>query len=263
MSPDVGERRYLGAVRFVEATTRAQVQPPIVVRATNASFFANRSGLFVVQSAGGLAAHNDSFEAAPTLPKAGSVRVSGTVRDPAWRFLPRRFRLDLPRDASPDKPRDADSLFRPVDVPLLAAPGAPTEPNWALFRATLVRADDRSRLGGALVRVRRQSDGAELALGMSDLGRDPADLSRTRRTVGEVLVPVAGLPITVWSSGPGPVVVNEIPVVVEIAYADPGADGFPDPDALAALPVSAANRFPFNLASGKALLAGELGVTLP
>ncbi|XXY17243.1 hypothetical protein WME88_54325 [Sorangium sp. So ce216] len=260
---DIAERRYLGAVRFVEATTRTPIRGPLLVSAENARFFVNRRGLHVIETADGLAAHGDSFEGAPPSPALRSMHVSGVVRDASLRYLPRRFRLELPRDPDPAHAGSPDSLFQPVEIPLYPAPGAATEPGWTLLRATLLRQDDRSRLPGAFLRIRRASDDVELAAGISDVGRDPVDPSRPRRTAGEALVPVAGLPITHWNHDPGPVLVNRVDVVVEVTHAPPAGDGIPDPDALAALPVNAANRWSFQLASGRTLLAGELGVTLP
>ncbi|WP_437876389.1 hypothetical protein [Sorangium sp. So ce513] len=262
IAPDLEERRYLGAVRFVEATTRAPIRGPLVVTAENATFFVNRRGLHVIASAEGLAAHGDSFESAPPSPALRSVPVSGVVRDPSHRYLPRRFRIELPRDADPAHAGSPDSLFQPVDIPLYPSPGAPTEPGWALLRATLLRRGDRSRLPGAFLRVRRASDDVELAAGLSDVGRDSIDPAGARRTAGEALVPVARLPITVWNHDPGPVLVNFVEVVVEVTHAPLASDGIPDPDALAALAVNAANRWSFQLASGRTLLAGELEVTL-
>jgi hypothetical protein len=229
---ELAERRVLGAVRFLDATTRLPVRSPLAVTGGDGvRLVRNRQGLWVLLEAPGLEEHTESFLAPPSEPAVGSVPVELTVSDPGDRYLPRLVALRLPRDPDPDHAEEEDSLFRPVDALLYPAPAASVMPGWAVIRATVVRAGSREPLAGALLRVVRQSDGEVLARALTDW-RD--------RVRGEALVAVPGVPVTTWGEGEPdePVLVHEVPVSLE-AFFDPafdpdaGAGGRPpDPDRL-------------------------------
>jgi hypothetical protein len=213
------DRRVLGAVRFLDATSQLQVRTGLRVQAETARLRINGSGLFVIWSAQGLEAHESGFENPPASPAVGSVQVVLTVSDTALRYLARRCTLRLPRDPDVDKIGLKNSLFQPVDVRLFLAPTAPVLSGWSLIRATVKKAGSDSVLAGALIRVLKTADQTLLASGLSD--------SR-----GEALVAVPGIPVTTFGEGGGGAVIGtEIDVAIQTIF-DPASAGVPDPDDL-------------------------------
>ncbi|MDQ8021929.1 MAG: hypothetical protein REI94_08830 [Moraxellaceae bacterium] len=204
------EHRVLAGLRCVDATTGAVVGSGLQLSAPGARLVRNLSGLWVVHSVSApasLAAHAESFNAAPASPATGSEDLIITVRDASGRYLSRIASVALPRDPDPDNADAEDSLFRPVDIPLYPASHAALVANWAELRISLRANGNNDALGGALVRV--VSEGDVLARGLTDWR-------------GEALVPVAGIPVTTWSTQPGAVTVNEIDATIEV-YFDPAS----------------------------------------
>jgi hypothetical protein len=189
------ERRVLGALRCIDATTLAQVDDPLSVSASDARLVRNRSGLYVIRSWTRLAAHEQAFDEPPASPSAGSESLPVEVRDPSGRYLGRRVAIALPRDPSPAHADEPGSLFRAVDVPMYPSASAPVSANWVELRVTVRETASGDALGGALLRVVAGS--RVLARGLTDWR-------------GEALVPVSGVPVTTWSTEPGAVVVTEI-----------------------------------------------------
>lgn len=215
------ERRMLGALRFVDAVTGQRLDDGLAVSSDVAEFRRNRPGDYAIFAAVGLESHADEFDVPPvpvvppdpqdTAIALGSVPVTLTVRDHARRYLARQVTVLLPRDADPLNATNPDSLFSPILVPLYPSPDGPTWPGWAVIRAT-------TNLANALLRVVRVSDDALLGSGMTD-------------ERGEALVGVAGIPITTFSGGAGPVLATTVDVEIQV-IADPAAVGAPDPDDL-------------------------------
>src|SRR5262249_60336748 len=87
------------------------------------------------------------------------------------------------------------------------SPSAPVGVNWAVLRVNVTEPNTGDALGGALLRVR--SNGTVLARGLTDWR-------------GEALVPVVGVPVTTFSEDAHAVVISEIAVSLEAAFA-PGA----------------------------------------
>ena len=249
------DHRVLGALRLVDATTLAPVDEPMFVAAPGARLIRNRSGLYVIRSWTRLAAHEAAFDAPPAAPPAGSESLNVDVRDPSGRYLSRRVTVALPRDANPARADEVISLFQPVDVPMYPSASSPLSANWVELRASVRESASGDALGGALLRV--VAGPRLLARGLTDWR-------------GEALVPVAGVPVTTWSTEPGAVVVSEIAASLE-CYFDaaagtrtpmanvragmaPPAAPLPDPQALegarAGLPQSVV---PVVLAAGRAL----------
>jgi hypothetical protein len=239
------DRRILGAVRFLDATTGLMIRTPLDVQAPGAHLVRNRSGYYVIDSFTGFDDYIASFQTAPA---AGAAVMAGQVDDPDRQYLPRRFSVSLPRDADPANAAQPTSVFRAADVLLFASPVGGVSPLWAVIRAAVTRAGTSTALAGALIRVRRASDNAVLARGISDWR-------------GEALVAVPGIPVTTFGAGPGPVTQTGIDVVVETIY-DPAATPPPDPDDLdtrGALPRGTTN---LHLVAGETL-AAPLTVPLP
>lgn len=202
------ERRVLGALRCVDATTGVAIGQALEVEVATpdgaaARLLRNRSGLYVIDLAPGLEAHAAAFAQPPAdAPRA----YVATLRDPAGHYLPRLAGLTLPRDPDPAHADQPGSLFRPVDIPLYPSGTAPVGANWAVLRISLA-GPGGDRLGGALLRLSR--NGTVLARGLTDWR-------------GEAMLPVSGVPVTTWSDDPGAVVVSELEVEVEAVF-DPAA----------------------------------------
>src|SRR5690349_23709536 len=97
---DVSERRILGAFRMVSAVTETSVDRDFVVDAGKLKVVRNRSGVFVVRDAPGmhdLTAKSDVQEVA--LPPQQQFELM--VKDDGFVYLPRRFKLTLPRKIAP------------------------------------------------------------------------------------------------------------------------------------------------------------------
>jgi hypothetical protein len=201
------EQRVLGALRCVDAPTLVPVEQPFTFEAEGVRLLRNLSGLVVIREWTELAAHAVTFEAPPAEPPTGSLSLEITVRDPSGRYLPRRIRLALPRDPRPERAAEPDSLFVPIDIAMYPSTSAPVGANWVELRVTVTEAASGDALGGALLRV--VSEGRVLARGLTDWR-------------GEALVPVAGVPVTTWSTEPGAVVVSEIPATLETVF-DPAS----------------------------------------
>jgi hypothetical protein len=221
--PDVVDIRALGALRFVDATTRARVTAPLRVTAPGVRFVRNLSGAYTVAAAPGLQAHVETFPSPPASPALGSVSLAVSVSDPGGRYLDRASRLQLPRTADPAQAADPASLFQPVLVPLYPSPSAPLEPGWAVVRISL-RDSGGAGLAGAYLRLRRATQPTEqdppLARGLADAR-------------GEAMVAVAGIPVTNFEAEEedGPVLSSAIDAVLE-AYFDENAGAPPDPDVI-------------------------------
>jgi hypothetical protein len=201
------EQRVLGALRCVDATTLTPIEQPITVEGDGVRLLPNQRGLHVIREWTPLAAHAAAFEAPPPEPPVGGLSLALTLRDPSGGYLPRRVRIALPRDPSPERAAEPDSLFRPVDVLMFPSPSAPVGANWVELRVTVAEAASGDALGGALLRV--VSEGQVLARGLTDWR-------------GEALVPVAGVPVTTWSTEPEAVVVTEIVATLEAVF-DPAS----------------------------------------
>lgn len=202
-TPERAEARVLGALRCVDASTRAVVAGPLQAHIAGARLRRNRSGLLVIVQADALAEHEAAFLAPPAAPGLGSVPLTVALDDPAGRYLPRLARLALPRDPDPEHADREDSLFRPIEIAMYPASRAPLGANWAVLRVTAHALAGGDALGGALLIVR--SGTGVLARGLSDWR-------------GEALVPVPGVPVTTWSDDPDDVVVSEVAVQLELVF---------------------------------------------
>lgn len=254
-------RRVLAAVRFTDPMTGRGVLGPLRLDPSDAEWFRNRSGLFVLAWLPGLEDHASAYDTPPAAPPVDSVTVQGVVRDNAQRYLPRAFSFSLPRDpADPDAGTDAD-LYTPVDVPLQLAPSARLERDWAALwvRVELPITPDRPQpvpAEGALVRLSNADGTAVLAL---------------TGARGEALAVMPGIPR--FGIGDGlddPVLVTHVPhtldVVTDLARTDPVTGrrrdaSVPDPEDLWArrAALSTASQ-PIDLSAGQ---RGSLTITLP
>src|SRR5690606_23625234 len=108
------ESRILAAIRFVDASTAADLSTPLMLEvvAGRAVLFRNRSGRYVVASWSELAEHEGSFDAPPAAPVVGSRELQLRVSDPTGRYLPRRVTLALPRDPDAANAAEPDSLLQ-------------------------------------------------------------------------------------------------------------------------------------------------------
>lgn len=202
------ERRVLGALSCVDATTGAPLDVALRLEAPEgARIRRNRSGLFVLHEWAPLANHSAAFLDAPPAPLDGPKTLTLGLSDPLGTYLPRMVSLTLPLDADPAHAEQDGSLFRPQRVPMYPASTARLGANWAAVHASLFEAGSGDALGGVLLRV--VSAGQVIARGLSDWR-------------GEALVPVAGIPVTTWSTEPGAVIVTQIDATLE-AFFDPSS----------------------------------------
>jgi hypothetical protein len=227
------ERRVLGAIRLIDATTGRPLHRPLSVSAEGVRFLLNRAQLYVISRAPGLEAHTTAFEAPPEVPPPGSRAIEITIDDPLGEYLPRRATIPLPRSPAPgaDKP----DLFAPEAVTVLPSPNAALRQNWSGVRLSLRLADGRP-VRGALINLRSHAANEDedrlVASGLSD-------------ERGEALVILPGLPVSrsVGTAEPteepqpeaddGEVTTPETPVTLEIVV-DPDLPWPVDPTRLMA-----------------------------
>ena len=231
------ERRVLGAIRLIDATTGRPLHRPLSVSAEGVRFLVNRAQLYVISQAPGLEAHSAAFAAPPETPTTGSAPIEITIDDPLGEYLPRRATIPLPRSAAPGA--DEPDLFAPEAVSVLPSPNAALRQNWSGVRLSLRLADDRP-VRGALINLRRHAgdedpDGGEEELVASGLSDER----------GEALVILPGLPVSrsAGASEPGEepppdtddgeVTTPETPVTLEIVV-DPDLPWPVDPTRLMA-----------------------------
>lgn len=252
------DRRVLGAVSFVDATTRLRITSPLTVEASGLRLIRNRRGLYVITRAPGLNAYTSVFLEQPRPPDAGAVALESVpielkVSDPRFEHMPRRSTIRLPRDPDPAKAGQASSLFTPVEVALFPSPTAGVAPGWAVIRATVREKGTNKLLPWSLLRVMSNGGAPRLlALTIAD-------------NRGEALVAVPGIPITTFGETEGAVVATELDATVEVVFdpnvkkldgletlragEDPNAGYIPDPDQLKLRP--AVDSFKFKIASGR------------
>lgn len=247
------DRRVLGALRFLDAATNAPLQRRLRIESSpQARFTRNRSGLYVITAAAGLAAYTSLFERQPEQPDEKavpfeSIALDLTVRDPAEEYLPRLAACRLPRRSNLPRPGEPfppnwkpGPLFSPVDIPMFRAPAAPTAPNWAVVHAWVANAASRKPLPGALLRVLR--NGRPVALGLAD-------------ERGEALVAVPGLPRITWPEDESgdTVLVSEIDATLEAVW-DPQGGKIANPDRLERERATLVSQsFPLKLAAGRSI----------
>ena len=227
---DFIERRYFGALKCIDKATGFHLNRRMQLSSDDLAFVRNRSSLYVIKQAAGLAQYSESFETAPAEPATESLSFNVEVKDPLGQYLPRMLEVALPRDADPANANDQASLFQAIDVELYAAPNADIMANWSTVRVSIQRADPESGqvpVAGGLLRVIRTSDDAVLSSGLSD-------------ERGEALVVVPGVPITQFADDLGegdafdpevvtPVVISEIPARLELSLApEPAWPANPD-----------------------------------
>lgn len=144
------DRRVLGAVQFVDATTGAAVTRGLRVDSA-AKTFRQRSGLLVIANAPGLGEHTVAFDAPPATPAVGSQSVRLRISDPERQYQSTTVSVALPRN--PD-PLAADSVLKPMVVRLWRTGAAPLLPSWTVYQATLLLTGTETPLVGALVTLR-------------------------------------------------------------------------------------------------------------
>lgn len=232
------DNRVLGAIRWIDAITRAPITLPLVPtpsppNATQLRFVRNLSGLTVITHAAGLEAYTSTFNLDDLAPADDVVpltlQLDGEVSDPTGNYLPRKFTLDLPLDPDPDlvapgNTRPPDSLFTPIELELLPSPSAKIPAGWAQVRVLILDADG-DPIPHALARVIATADDSTLGYGQSDAR-------------GETLIAIPGLKNFAPGATEDEVVTIETAARLEVVFPPP-ADDPADWTALKNAPVAA------------------------
>jgi hypothetical protein len=254
------DRRILGAFVCVDAITGSSLQTPLPVNVPRWTVKPNGSGVYVIFDGPGLNLLTTQFIPTGTWPAPVSFEV--TLRDPSFRYLPRRANVQAPAivpaippapAGSPTNPaavaalQNPATVFDPQRVALYPMPSAPLGPNWAVIHASVTQSGIMAAPGlpWAVLQVVRDSDKVVLATGQTDAN-------------GEALLAVIGLTVQANTSGIGPVTLSTIAVTVT-AYFDssvldqpPGWIANPD-DILMNVnnPSLKSTSHPLNLGSGQ------------
>lgn len=147
------DRRVLGAVQFVDATTGAAIDRALRVE-TEAKVYRQRSGLLVIADAPGLHDYTLEFQEPPALPAVGSLPITLAISDPDHQYQATTVAVPLPRN--PD-PVAADSVLKPQVIKLWRTGAAPVSPSWTVYQVTLVATGTETPIVGALVTLEAAS----------------------------------------------------------------------------------------------------------
>lgn len=204
------ERRILGAVRFVDISTKARISRPLKVTAEKLTFVRNLSGDYAITRAedADLSKHLDAFEKPPAAPAVEAREFFGEVKDPAGEFLPRAFSIKLPRDPNANNAGAATSLFRAVEVAMLSSPNRYIDANWCVVRVSVKEKATQAPIPRAGIRV-TTTNPPQTVFGITEASGDSA---------GEALAVLAGVPFHTVSTDPNnntELVLTEIDAVLE------------------------------------------------
>lgn len=141
------ERRVLGAVQFLDATTGATIERGLNIQ-SEARVYRQRSGLLVIADAPGLHEHTLAFAQAPVLPAEGSVPIRLHIHDPERQYQSTTVSVPLPRSADPAA---SNSVLKPHPVKLWRTAAAPVSPSWTVYQVTLVITGTQAPITGALI----------------------------------------------------------------------------------------------------------------
>lgn len=220
----------LGALRLLDPTTRLPLKQPFTIsaatlqplandgtpvgsafrlRPNDAQFRRNSRGDFIILRAPGFETYTRAFDLIPNIAR---VALGLQIFDSTGNYLPLMTTVNLPRDAAPERAGLTDSLFQPATFALFLAPSAPTEPGWAVIRATVRErvTQNNADAGGArlpwthLQVTDAQSD-ALMARGMADAR-------------GEALLAVPGILITMPANDSEAVLTREVSVKIQGAF---------------------------------------------
>jgi hypothetical protein len=202
------DRRVLAGLGFVDpAGARVRTSVAVLPVDPAVKYFVKRAGEIVITDAPGL--HDQTFSFLPPTPPAAPVPVTFDIKPSDRGLGPRRFTLQLPRNADPAQ---ADAVSTLVLVPLLAAPAGTPFGMAAAVRVTVTRGSDGYAIEDALVTL--QPEG----------GRPK--VSALTDAAGEALLIAGGIPIA--NTGAGPTVQPDIGGSV-VAIVDPALSRFNAP----------------------------------
>lgn len=227
MIVEMVDRRVLGALRCVDAVSKAQVLEPLLVESDQLRLRRNASQLWVVFDGPGMHDVTTQFELTSQWPNPSDFQVS--IRSISGRYLPRRASVRMPRtldtvaDPNAPPPPSPDSIKVPLDITLYPAPTASTFPNWALVRAWVTKNNSPEGLPWAVLRLTRNSDKSLITTGVAN-------------EKGDALLAIPGLGISASQNGGGAVTEPTIDATLT-AYWDPGNQSQPaswmaDPDVI-------------------------------
>ncbi len=235
LSPDLLDRRALALLELRDPLGRV---PDGVARITGNGLrvYHKGGGRYAVLGAAGFEDYAKNF-LAPAAPAVGSLTALLDIRMSGSSILPRRFSLQLPRNPDPAGRGTGNSLFDPMPIEMMAAPGFAIPMTSAAVRAVVRKRGDGRRVANALVRIKSDT-GNFKAVGMTN-------------AIGEALILIPFFP----QSFPGPQArMQDFLVAKANAVADPAKvllipddgllaaqavaaqqlDGFADPDTIAA-----------------------------
>jgi hypothetical protein len=215
------DRRVLGAFRLIDSITGGTVSGPMTVQSPGLTLRQNRSGIWVIFNGPNFTPLTNSFLPPANWPPPAPFTVS--IQDPSGKYLARLATLEVPAPLTAAS--DPASVFNPQGITLFASAGAAMGANWAVVRASVVRAATTppQGLANAILRVTRTSDNSILAVGMTDAR-------------GEALLAVPGLGVRAGTTPAGPVLEATTAVSVEAffdsTFLTQPAGFLPNPDQL-------------------------------
>ncbi len=165
------DSRVFGAIQLLDAATGAPITRPLRPVAPRLTLVHNRRGQYVITNTDSptLAPYRNSFDKPPTITPEN---FDLSITDPIGEFLPATLRLSLPLPEA--------ALFTPIAVTLYSAPSRALSPNWAAVRVTVTKPDNAPI----------PAAGLRLTIPTTP----PRELIAITNSMGEALLPIAGLP---------------------------------------------------------------------
>lgn len=166
LAPDLLDRRALALITLRDAFGRL-VASPVQVSGDGVRTLAKGGGTVAVLEAPGFAEYSSSFAGPPAAPAVEASSIELTIAPAEPRLQARVVVIRLPRDPDPAKSDQPQSLFRPIEVPLLATPLQGRDALACVLRVRVHRKGDNALVGGALVRA-KSNNGKFAAMGITD-----------------------------------------------------------------------------------------------
>ncbi|HEY6389727.1 MAG TPA: hypothetical protein VIX89_00535 [Bryobacteraceae bacterium] len=210
---EFSDRRVLTGFRCVDAITQRPVVEPLPIASPLLQVRQNHSGVYAVLDGPGLTPLTTQFRPVTPWPVATNYEIG--IRDPRYRYLPRRARIQAPQLTVSGAPQE---------VVLYPGPAAPVDPNWAVLHVSVVNAAaPHDELPWPVLRV-FDTTTVPPAVRATGAGDDR----------GQALLAIPGLGLQVSSTADGKVTETTTAATVQ-AWFDPGVldqpkGWIPDPD---------------------------------
>ena len=239
MKLELQDTRILAALRGVDAIAKQPILYPLQFTGSGVQCSRNRRGDYLIRSAPGFERYSQQFQIPPLPPNTPTSRlIELQVNDPNGHYLPRRVRVQLPRDADPANFESELSLFQPIRIPLFPSPAIARLPSgWTVIYVTVLDGETQARLPWSWIRVTRATNPVIDTLAQADWRGEavviipdiPVTLAATEADTPQMLVSTLAIEIEVIFDP----IVQPLPSDADfVGFENPNESFLPDPDDL-------------------------------